>query len=239
MIKNFLYTVLSLIFFITLSSCSDTSSTATETEGDTYVKDHYNKQEVDIVMRDGIKLHTTIYSPKDQSTTYPILMMRTPYSSKPYGQGKFKSKIGPNIHLMKEGNIIVYQDVRGRWMSEGTYDNMRAYIPNKTGDQNDEASDTYDTIEWLVNNIENNNGKVGTWGISYPGFYSTYSTLDAHPALKAASPQACIGDFFFDDFHHNGAYLLSYFRATSVFGTPKNSPTDTTWYSVPDIKTQD
>jgi putative CocE/NonD family hydrolase len=80
---------------------------------------------------------------------------------------------------------------------------------------------------------------VGTWGISYPGFYSTYSTIDAHPALKAASPQACIGDFFFDDFHHNGAYLLSYFRATALFGTPKNKPTDTAWYKIPDLKTQD
>lgn len=203
------------------------------------VKDHYNKMEVDIPMRDGVKLHTTIYSPKDNSKEYPILMQRTPYSSRPYGEDQFRSKIGPNEFLMKEGNIIVYQDVRGRWMSEGKYDNMRAYIPNKKGDQVDEASDTYDTIEWLVNNVENNNGKVGTWGISYPGFYSTYSLLSGHPALKAASPQASIGDFFFDDFHHNGAYLLSYWRATSVFGYQKETPVDTTWYEFPDLKTED
>ena len=206
----------------------------------TYVEDNYNKQEVDIEMRDGIKLHTTIYSPKDTSKEYPILMQRTPYSSKPYGEGKYKTKIGPNTHLMKEGNIVVYQDVRGRWLSEGVYDNMRAYIPNKKDNNDiDESSDTYDTIEWLVNNVENNNGRVGTWGISYPGFYATYSTIDAHPALKAASPQACIGDFFFDDFHHNGAFLLSYFRAISLFGTTKDTPTDSTWYKLPELGTQD
>ena len=111
-----------------------------------------------------------------------------------------RTRIGPNTHLMKDKYIIVYQDVRGRWMSEGVYDNMRAYIPNKKKGQVDEASDTYDTIEWLVNNVANNNGKVGVWGISYPGFYATYSLLDSHPALKAVSPQACIGDFYFDDF---------------------------------------
>ncbi len=203
------------------------------------VKANYDKMEVDIPMRDGIKLHTTIYSPKDRSQKYPILMQRTPYSSRPYGEDQFRSKIGPNEFLMKQGNIIVYQDVRGRWMSEGKYDNMRAYIPNKKGKQVDEASDTYDTIEWLVNNVENNNGRVGTWGISYPGFYATYSLLSGHPALKAASPQASIGDFFFDDFHHNGAYLLSYWRATAVFGYQKDKPTDTAWYEFPKLNTED
>ncbi len=203
------------------------------------VKANYIKQEVDIVMRDGVKLHTTIYSPKDTSKKYPILMQRTPYSSRPYGKDQFKSKIGPNEFLMKEGNIIVYQDVRGRWMSEGVYDNMRPYIPNKKGKQFDEASDTYDTIDWLVKNLNNTNGRVGVWGISYPGFYATYSLLDSHPALKAVSPQACIGDFFFDDFHHNGAYLLSYWRATAVFGYEKTKPTTEPWYSFPDIGSED
>ena len=210
-----------------------------QNETDYDVKDHYDKMEVDIPMRDGVKLHTTIYTPKDTSSEYPILMQRTPYSSRPYGEDQFRSKIGPNEIMMKEGNIIVYQDVRGRWMSEGKYDNMRAFIPNKKGKEVDEASDTYDTIEWLINNVENNNGKVGTWGISYPGFYSTYSLLSGHPALKAASPQASIGDFFFDDFHHNGAYLLSYWRATAVFGYQKDTPVDTSWYDFPDLKTQD
>ncbi len=239
--KLLLRITLFLLLSISLIQCKKTNKNVlTEEKPDTYVQDNYDKQEVAIQMRDGIKLHTTIYSPKDKSKKYPILMQRTPYSSRPYGADKFRERIGPNIHLMKEGNIIVYQDVRGRWMSEGTYDNMRAYIPNKkTTSDVDESSDTYDTIDWLVKNVENNNGNVGTWGISYPGFYATYSTIDAHPALKAASPQACIGDFYFDDFHHNGAYLLSYFRATALFGTQKDTPTDTAWYKLPDIKTKD
>ena len=191
-------------------------------------------------MRDGIKLHTTIYAPKNTDQLYPILMQRTPYSSKPYGKGAMKTQIGPNKHLMKEGYIFVYQDVRGRWMSEGVYDNMRAYIPHKKEtSQTDESSNTYDTIEWLIQNVSNNNGRVGTWGISYPGHYATVSTIDAHPALKASSPQACIGDFYFDDFRHNGAFLLSYFRAISLFGTYKDTPTDTAWYSLPTINTKD
>ncbi len=231
--KQILLLVFSIFFAI---SC--TKTTKQETKKDTFVIDNYSKKEVEITMRDGVKLHTTIYSPKDKSKTYPILMQRTPYSSRPYGSG-MKTKIGPNIHLMKEGNIIVYQDVRGRWMSEGVYDNMRAYIPNKKATESDEVSDTYDTIDWLVKNIEDNNGNVGTWGISYPGHYATVSTIEAHPALKAASPQACIGDFFFDDFHHNGAFLLSYFRAISLFGTYKDTPTDSAWYSFPKMNSQD
>ena len=246
MIKRlFLFLAISIVTI----SCKDTRDinlTEAETEAnkvtasvDTYAKDNYTKKEVMIEMRDGIKLHTTIYSPKDTSKTYPMLMMRTPYSCRPYGENEFKSKIGPNKYLMEEGNIMIYQDVRGRWNSEGVYDNMRAYIPNKIGNQVDEASDTFDTIEWLVNNVENNNGNIGTYGISYPGFYATYSLLDSHPALKAVSPQACIGDFFFDDFIHNGAFLLSYWRATSVFGYMKDTPTKEAWYEFPDIGTED
>jgi hypothetical protein len=233
---------LSILLLLVISSCTPKTATKNEAKAtikDTYVKDNYTKKEVSITMRDGIKLHTTIYSPKDISKVYPILLQRTPYSCRPYGNDKFRTKIGPNLNLMKEGNIVVYQDVRGRWMSEGVYDNMRAYIPNKTAKQTDETSDTYDTIDWLIKNVTNNNGKVGTWGISYPGHYATISTIDAHPALKAASPQACIGDFFFDDFHHNGAFLLSYFNAIPLFGTYKDQPTDSAWYSFPEMKTQD
>ena len=239
---RFLLVVL-LSMTLIVASCTKTQKTENAEVSDTYVPDNYTKKEVDIEMRDGVKLHTTIYSPKDTSKEYPIIMQRTPYSSSPYGKAKFKTKIAPNIHMMKEGYIVVYQDVRGRWLSEGHYENMRAYIPNKTSEKDiDESSDTYDTIDWMVKNVENNNGNVGIWGISYPGFYSTYATVDAHPALKAASPQASIGDFFFDDFHHNGAYLLSYFRATSLFGTPRpngDMPIDTAWYTLPDLKTED
>jgi uncharacterized protein len=229
-----------LIGFLTilLVGCNTTQ----KTEKPNYVQQHFNKQEVSIAMRDGVKLFVSIYTPKDASKnkTYPILLQRTPYSCQPYGADKFRRRIGPNQTMMKEGYIVVYEDVRGRWMSEGTYDNMRPYIPNKKdNNQIDESSDTYDTIDWLIKNIPNNNGKVGTWGISYPGFYTSYSTLDAHPALKAASPQAPIGDFFFDDFHHNGAFLLSYFRAIGLFGAPKDTPTDTAWYKLPELPSKD
>ena len=242
------FTIKQFFTFILLAtvliSCRKTTQKVADAEvSDTYVEDNYTKKEVDIAMRDGVTLHTTIYSPKDTSKEYPIIMQRTPYSSQPYGAGNFKTKIAPNIHMMQDGYIVVYQDVRGRWLSEGHYENMRAYNPNKKTEQDiDESSDTYDTIEWLVNNVENNNGNVGIWGISYPGFYSTYAVVDAHPALKAASPQASIADFFFDDFHHNGAYLLSYFRATSLFGTPRpdgDKPIDTAWYTLPDLPTED
>ena len=250
--KYLLFTLSFLLIVFSFHSCNlkqlnedqdlkiESAANQEEKIEDSYVRDHYNKKEVSIEMRDGIKLHTTIYSPKDNSKTYPILLKRTPYSCRPYGENEFPRRIAPNQYMQKEGYIVVYQDVRGRWMSEGIYDNMRAYIPNKKSDKEiDESTDTYDSIDWLVKNVDNNNGNVGTWGISYPGFYSTYSTIDAHPALKAASPQACIGDFFFDDFHHNGAYMLSYFRATSLFGTIKDKPVDSAWYTLPDLNTED
>lgn len=227
-----------VVFLFAFAKAYTAQSQETVLDTTYQVTENYTKQEVRIKMRDGVHLHTTIYSPKDTSKTYPILMQRTPYSCRPYGED-MRSAIGPNPYLMQEGNIIVYQDVRGRWMSEGKYDNMRAFIPNKTGTQVDEASDTYDTIEWLVNNVKNTNGNVGTWGISYPGFYATYSLLSGHPALKASSPQACIGDFFFDDFHHNGAYLLSYWRATAVFGYQKEGPTTEAWYDFPKLDSDD
>ena len=227
-----------LLAFLTISSISCARTQSAESV-DYNPKDYYNKQEVTIAMRDGIKLHTTIYSPKDTSKEYPILLYRTPYSCRPYGKNEFASVVGPNSTMMKEGNIVVYQDVRGRWNSEGVYDNVRPYKPNKTGKETDEASDTNDTIDWLLVNVDNHNGNVGTWGISYPGFYATYSLLSGHPAIKAVSPQAPIGDFYFDDFHHNGAYLLSYWRATAVFGYMKNQPTKEAWYKFPELGTED
>ncbi|MDL5513978.1 CocE/NonD family hydrolase [Arenibacter sp. M-2] len=236
--RKFIF-ILSAIFLVSCGRTGIESTTNTRTVDSYNPRDFYNKTEVAIPMRDGIKLHTTIYSPKDTSKKYPIIMSRTPYSCRPYGSNEYKALISPNRKMMKEGNIVVYQDVRGRWNSEGVYDNMRAFIPNKKNGEVDEASDTYDTIEWLINNVKNHNGNVGIWGISYPGFYATYSLLDAHPALKAVSPQAPIGDFFFDDFHHNGAYLLSYWRATAVFGYMKDQPTTEEWYTFPELGTED
>lgn len=197
------------------------------------VKENYNKAEYDIAMRDGTKLHTIVYSPKDASSTntYPFLMQRTCYSIAPYGEGKFAGQIGPNKFLMNDKYIFVYQDVRGRYMSEGTWTNMTPQISNKTkSSEVDESSDTYDTIEWLLKNVANHNGRVGQWGISYPGFYTVAGALSQHPALKASSPQAPVSDFFFDDFHHNGAYTQGYFLTFPVFGIQHGKPTTDNWW---------
>jgi putative CocE/NonD family hydrolase len=192
------------------------------------IKANYTKSEQMIPMRDGVKLFTSIYTPKDKSQTYPILLSRTPYSCSPYGPEAYKETIGPSPLFAKEGYIVVYQDVRGAFMSEGTYVNMRPQNDHKNKPSEiDESSDTYDTIEWLVKNFPNNNGRVGMWGISYPGFYTAVGAIDAHPALKAASPQAPIADWFIgDDFHHNGALWLPHcFNFYASFGHPRPKPT--------------
>ena len=196
-----------------------------------YMRTHYDKMEVQIPMRDGINLFTVVYVPKDPSKKYPILLNRTCYNASAYAD--FKTHGHPSSYLVKDTYILAFQDVRGRYMSEGTFDNMRPNIPgndrkNKTAI--DESSDTWDTIEWLIKNLKNNNGKVGMYGISYPGFYTAAAIPDAHPALKASSPQAPISDFFFDDFHHNGAYLESYTAAFAVFGYQKEEQTKKDWY---------
>ncbi len=197
------------------------------------IQQRYAKTEYRVPMRDGKFLHTTVYSPRDQSQKWPILMNRTPYSVQPYGPDRYPYSIAPSRYIQDETYIFVHQDVRGRWMSEGQYDNLRPNIPgNDLSDTTaiDESSDTYDTIEWLLKNVPNHNGKVGMWGISYPGFYCAAALPDHHPALVAVSPQAPISDFFFDDFHHHGAYLLSYFLATSTFGYQHDGPTKRQWY---------
>lgn len=206
-----------------------------------YVRDHYTKQEYRIPMRDGVRLFTAIYMPKDTLEQYPILMRRTPYSCSPYGENRYHNMIGPSREIMLEGYIVVYQDVRGCYMSEGEFVNMTPHIPEKKGDRDvDESSDTYDTIEWLVNNIPNNNGRVGLWGVSYPGFYAAASMIDAHPALKASSPQAPIADWWYDDFHHHGAFFLPHaFRFLNVFGQERPEPTTQRHRSLFDYPTPD
>jgi putative CocE/NonD family hydrolase len=192
------------------------------------VKAKYTKYEFKIPMRDGKKLFTSVYAPKDTSQTYPILMTRTPYTCRPYGVDQYRHDLGPSNHFTKAGYIFVIQDVRGRWMSEGDYVNMRPHIAKKNGMQDiDESSDTYDTIDWLLKHVPNNNGKVGLWGISYPGFYTDAGIVDAHPALKAASPQAPVTDWFVgDDWHHNGALFLPHlFNFMANFGRPRPEPT--------------
>jgi len=190
---------------------------------------NYTKKEVYIPMRDGVKLFTSIYLPKDNSVKHPILMTRTPYSCSPYGEENFRPLYRNHYNqYLKEGYIMVIQDVRGQWMSEGTFVNVRPFNPNKKGKKDiDEASDSYDTIDWLVKNLPGNNGNVGVFGISYPGFYSTMAALSNHPALKAVSPQAPISDWFIgDDFHHNGAFMLAdAFSFYTSFGYPHPRPT--------------
>lgn len=197
-------------------------------QGVDWIKQNYTKKEYRIQMRDGAKLFTSVYSPNDTTKNYPILMIRTPYTVAPYGEDKFPQNLGPNDTFAKDGFIFVFQDVRGKFMSEGKYDNMRAYIPNKKSNKDiDEITDTYDTIDWLVKNIKHNNGNVGIWGISYPGFYAAMSLIDSHPTLKAVSPQAPIADWFIgDDMHHNGALTLSMsFNFFKTFDQPRDSLT--------------
>ncbi|MFN0110498.1 MAG: CocE/NonD family hydrolase [Blastocatellia bacterium] len=171
------------------------------------IKDNYTKHEYQIAMRDGVKLFTSVYAPKDTSQKYPMVMQRTPYSVAPYGAEAYRNQLGPSSLFAKEGFIFVYQDVRGRTMSEGDFAWMRPYKPKKASATDaDETTDTWDTIEWLLKNIPNNNGRVGMWGISYPGHYAAQALIDPHPALKAVSPQAPMADNWLgDDMHHNGA----------------------------------
>lgn len=219
------------IFSILLGCFASARADAQDSEAE-YIRQHYVKYEHRIPMRDGITLFTSVYVPIDKTETYPIILFRTPYSVSPYGADQYPNTLGPNMEYAREGYIFVYQDVRGRFMSEGTFVNMTPHIDGKKGKTEvDESSDTYDTIDWLLANIEGHNGNVGQWGISYPGFYAAAGMIDSHPALKAVSPQAPIADWFWDDFHHHGALFLPHaFNFLSVFGKARDGLT-TDWPS--------
>lgn len=211
-------------------------------QGADFVRANYAKRETYIPMRDGVRLFTAVYAPKDQSKTYPILLTRTPYNIAPYGPDEYRTSIGPSELFARDGYIVVYQDVRGRWMSEGVFDHMRPHKDTKSGQADiDESTDTYDTIEWLLKNVPNHNGRVGMWGISYPGFYTSAGMIDAHPALKAASPQAPVADWFSsDDWHHNGAFLLAHaFGWFSRNGWPFTQPSSVRPGTPIDLGTED
>lgn len=222
--------LLRLQFFLPIALClllPAAGNSRACAQGLEYVKANYTKYEYRIPMRDGKRLFTTVYVPKDDTQSWPILLTRTPYSAGPYGADQYKRDLGPSPLFGKEGYIFAYQDVRGRWMSEGEFVNMRPYLPVKNGPTEiDESSDTWDTIEWLTRHVPGNNGKAGMWGISYPGFYTAAGMIDAHPALKAASPQAPVTDWFVgDDWHHNGAlFLTHFFNFMSNFGRPRPEP---------------
>jgi len=174
------------------------------------LKQKYRKQETYITMRDGIKLFTSIYTPYDSTTSHPVLLNRTPYDIEPGGPDSYNFFMQVYRRYVEEEYIMVFQDVRGKYMSEGEYEDIRPVIPEKKSNKDtDETTDTWDTVDWLVKNVRNNNGHVGIFGISYPGFYSTMGIINAHPAVKAVSPQAPVTAWFVgDDFHHNGAFFL-------------------------------
>lgn len=189
------------------------------------VRAAYTKYEHLVQMRDGVRLFTSVYAPKTCATPYPILMQRTPYSVAPYGVDNYRTTLGPSEHFQKEGFIVVYQDVRGRSLSEGTWVEMRPHLSEKGSGQADESTDTWDTVDWLVKHVPCNNGRVGLWGISYPGFYASAGMVNAHPALKAVSPQAPVTDYYLgDDSFHNGAFMLAANFGFYTMFTPRGAP---------------
>jgi uncharacterized protein len=191
------------------------------------VRAKYRKIEAQIPMRDGVRLFTSIYVPRDAAKPAPMLMMRTPYSVRPYGTDAYRAQLGPEPSFLNEGYIFVYQDVRGRFMSEGDFAWMRPYRPVKGPRDTDETTDTRDTIDWLLQNVPNHNGRVGVYGTSYPGHYAAQCLIDPHPALKAASPQAPMADNWRgDDMFHNGAFFLPHaMNFIAGFGVPREGPT--------------
>jgi len=196
-----------VLCLVSFSSAGFAAEKKTNKRAD-YIRDNYTKFEYKIPMRDGTLLFTAVYAPNDTSKQYPMLMQRTPYRVAPYGSDRYKTRLGPDAQFEKEGFIFVFQDVRGKFLSQGEYVNMRPQDAYKRGKKAvDDATDTFDTIDWLVDNVENNNGKVGMWGTSYPGYYTSVAGINSHKALKALSPQAPIADWFFDDFHRNGAFV--------------------------------
>ena len=213
-----------LLFAAVLAAQTPPDKTKEQAE---YTRSHYTKFDYRIPMRDGVKLFTTVYAPKDAAQQYPIIMQRTPYSVAPYGIDNYRTSVGPSDLFSKEGFIFAYQDARGRYMSEGPFIDVPAHQPMGGAKATDESTDTYDTIDWLVKNVANNNGRVGIWGISYPGFYAAFSLIDSHPALKAVSPQAPMGDVGNgDDSYHNGAFFLAAnFGFYSSFKPRGNEPT--------------
>jgi len=225
---SFVLAGLALLVFGGLPTAAQTRLEFTEARTE-YIRSHYTKYEYRIPVRDGVRLFTAVYVPNDAGPDrrYPMLMVRTPYSVAPYGADQYPEWLGPSERFEQEGFIFVFQDVRGRMMSEGEFVNMRPHRAQKKGSQDvDESTDTYDSIEWLLHKIPHHSGRVGQWGISYPGFYTSAGAIDSHPALKAVSPQAPIADWFWDDMHHHGAFILPLaFNFFSSFGQARPEPT--------------
>jgi hypothetical protein len=229
------FTFRGLVVLVLLALASPARAQFSRPYGDSperaeYIRSHYTKFEYRIPMRDGTKLFTSVYVPNDASPgkRYPVLLTRTPYTVAPYGTERYAKRLGPTAQYEKDGFIFAFQDVRGQHMSEGQFVDVRPQLTKKGGPKDiDESTDTYDTIEWMVKNVPDNNGRVGQWGISYPGFYASAGAINSHPALKAVSPQAPIADWFWDDMHRHGAFnLVLAFNFFSGFGKPRPVPTD-------------
>ncbi len=238
--QNVVRTMLSLSLWLLAAGGSIRAVAQEIQQPESYIRLHYTKHEHMIPMRDGVKLMTSVFVPNDSTKTYPMLMKRTPYNVGPYGEDKYPSKLGPSELFIKAGYIFVNQDVRGRFASEGEFQQVTPHLTNKTKPTDvDESSDTFDTIEWLLKNVSNHNGRVGLYGISYPGFYAAAGMIDAHPALKAVSPQAPVGDWYFDDFLHHGSFFLAHaFKWLTGNATerpkPTTEPTNPYIYPTPD-----
>jgi putative CocE/NonD family hydrolase len=204
------------------------------------VQTRYTKREVMVPMRDGVRLFTSIYLPKDTHQLHPILLNRTPYGVQPYGPETFPRCVGPSSAFAQEDYIVIYQDVRGRFLSEGVFEDVRPFNPAKGPKDTDESTDTWDTLDWLLKNLPNHNGRVGLWGISYPGHLAVQGMLCGHPALKAVSPQAPMIDLWEgDDVYHRGAFQLSANFAFFLFfhsqrGTPSSTAPVVTNPGTPD-----
>jgi putative CocE/NonD family hydrolase len=200
-LSSFIFSVI-LIMLMILHAVSANSQEA--------LRQKYDKKEVYITMRDGVRLFTSVYTPKNTAIKHPVLLKRTPYNIEPQGPQNYNVFLQVYSRYTDGEYIMVFQDVRGRYMSEGSFENIRPVVAIKKSDREiDESTDTWDTVDWLIKNVDGNNGNVGIFGISYPGFYSTMGIIGAHPAVKAVSPQAPVTAWFIgDDFHHNGAFFL-------------------------------
>ena len=218
------FTVLMLVMLV-----PGAPSAAPEQSHSQWVREHYSKTELMVPMRDGIRLYTVVYAPRDRSQEVPILLLRTPYSAGPYGPDSYRALLGPSAQFDRAGYVFVFQDVRGKFRSEGEFEVIRPLASRPLGRlDTDESTDNYDTIEWLLRNLGGHNGRVGQWGISYPGWQTVLGLVEHHPALRAASPQASPADMFIgDDWHHNGAFRIIYaFSWLAGNARRRDGPTD-------------
>ncbi len=215
---------------VLLAALSGLCFAQTDPQRPNSIKEKYQKYEYMIPMRDGVKLYTAVYVPKDNSEKHPIMLTRTPYSCRPYGADQYRDSFGGSSRFVSSNYIFAYQDVRGKYLSEGEFVNVRPQISILNPKAKiDESTDTYDTVEYLIKNVPSNNQRVGVWGISYPGFYAGAATINTHPAVKAVSPQAPVSNWWIgDDFHHNGVFfLMDAFNFLGGFGQPRPQPTTT------------